>query len=122
MSDIKAGQIWIRHNRNVQVRIWHDVTGDSVFFSYRGNNHDKTMGKDEFLRKFVELQPLLDEITEGSKWIGKFHGHSAKVIEVSKRSGIVYYTHENIANAYPKYGIEIGGFKAFFEPDLSEAV
>lgn len=120
MSDLAVNQRWIRKNKNVKVRICYTTKDDTVFFEYIGNNHMRSMGLDQFLNEFVDLKELLDEITEGSKWVNRHHDYTVFITEVRSRSGTVYYRYQDEPKHYC-YGNNIGNFRDIFKPELREA-
>lgn len=118
MSVIKAGQIWIRKNKNVKVRVWHEPKNGKVFFEYRGNNHSRSMDFNKFLSEFVCMDSLLD-ITQGSEWVSRKDNylsgtHKVFVVdEVRLNQGLVIYNIKNgLGNG--RFQIEIGRFKDKF--------
>lgn len=118
--DIQAGQVWIRKDKNVQVRIWQNPTGDSVYFEYKGNRHSRTMSIKDFLNEFVSLDSLSD-VTKGTKWIAKkdrYLGNTDKfftVVDVLFREGRITYNRGDSASR-SHFQINMGAFKDKFEP------
>ncbi|MDP4545860.1 hypothetical protein Q8P09_12320 [Psychrobacter faecalis] len=118
MRNIKAGQIWIRRNKNVRVRVWREPRNNEVFFEYKGNCHSRSMNLDQFLREFVCIESLVD-ITEGSEWISRKDNYLSKahkvfvVCDVREKQGLVIYNIKNgLGNG--RFQIEIGRFKDKF--------
>ena len=118
MRNIEAGQIWIRRNKNVRVRVWREPRNNEVFFEYKGNRHSRSMNLDQFLREFVCIESLVD-ITEGSEWISRKDNYLSKahkvfvVCDVWEKQGLVAYNIKNgLGNG--RFQIEIGRFKDKF--------
>lgn len=118
MRNIEAGQIWIRRNKNVRVRVWREPRNNEVFFEYKGNRHSRSMNLDQFLREFVCIESLVD-ITEGSEWISRKDNYLSKahkvfvVCDVWEKQGLVTYNIKNgLGNG--RFQIEIGRFKDKF--------
>ena len=118
MRNIEAGQIWIRRNKNVRVRVWREPRNNEVFFEYKGNRHSRSMNLDQFLREFVCIESLVD-ITEGSEWISRKDNYLSKahkvfvVCDVREKQGLVIYNIKNgLGNG--RFQIEIGRFKDKF--------
>ncbi len=117
--DIEAGQVWIRKDKNVQVRIWQTPTGDSVYFEYKGNRHSRTMSINDFLNEFVSLDSLAD-VTKGSKWVAKKDTYLGSVdrfftvVDVLLREGrITYNQGDSVSRS--QFQISMGAFKDKFE-------
>lgn len=118
MSNVEAGQVWIRRNKNVRVRVWHKPRNNEVFFEYKGNRHSRSMNLDQFLREFVCIESLVD-ITEGSEWVSGKDNYLSRthkvfvVDEVRLKQGLVIYNIKNgLGNG--RFQIEIGRFKDKF--------
>lgn len=118
MSNVEAGQVWIRRNKNVRVRVWHEPRTNEVFFEYKGNGHSRSMNLDQFLREFVCIESLVD-ITEGSEWVSRKDNYLSRtqkvfvVDEVRPKQGLVIYNIKNgLGNG--RFQIEIGRFKDKF--------
>lgn len=118
MRNIEAGQIWIRRNKNVRVRVWREPRNNEVFFEYKGNRHSRSMNLYQFLREFVCIESLVD-ITEGSEWISRKDNYLSKahkvfvVCDVREKQGLVIYNIKNgLGNG--RFQIEIGRFKDKF--------
>lgn len=118
MSNVEAGQVWIRRNKNVMVRVLHETRNNEVFFEYKGNRHYRSMNLDQFLREFVCIESLVD-ITEGSEWITRKDNYLSKthkvfvINEVRLKQGLVIYNIKNgLGNG--RFQIEIGRFKDKF--------
>lgn len=126
MSKVKAGQIWIRKNKNVRVRVWHEPRNNEVFFEYKGNRHSRSMDLNQFFREFVCIESLVD-ITEGSEWVSRRDNYLSKthnvfvVCDIQEKRGLVIYKIKNqVGNG--RFQIEIGRFKDKFIKHRGETV
>lgn len=114
---------WIRKNKNVQVRCsaldeYRDITNHTVRLLFR-NGHVRHMQEQQFLDEFINLDELLAEITEGTRWINIEHGYSIQVSDVRVRAAAVMYRIDGVAEEYSHGGVDIQRFKNMFKPETS---
>lgn len=115
---------WIRKNKNVQVVCsafdeHRDTSNHTVRLLFR-NGHVRHMQEQKFLDEFINLDELLAEITEGTRWVNIEHGYSIQVSNVRVRAAAVMYRIDGVAEEYSHGGVDIQRFKDMFKPDLSE--
>jgi len=110
---------WIRKGKNVQVRVGENSKEKVVVF-FR-NGHVRYINRKQFLDEFINLDELLAEITEGTRWVNIEHGYSIQVSDVRLRAAAVMYRIDDVAEEYSYGGVDIQRFKDMFKPDLSEA-
>ena len=114
----------MRKNKNVQVRCLQSTMqpdGTERLTIYFRNGHVKHMSANKFLDEFINLDELLEEITQGSRWVTISTKHKIQVTEVRIRLGAVFYTIEGVPKEYSHGGSKIFDFKNHFKPELSEA-
>lgn len=122
MKNLKGN--WIRKNKNVQVVCSaldeHRATSNHTVRLLFRNGHYRYMQEAQFLDEFINLDELLAEITEGTRWVNIEHGYSIQVSDVRVRMGVVFYRIDDVAEEYSYGGVDIQRFKNMFNPDLSE--
>lgn len=114
---------WIRKNKNVQVVCsvfdeHRDTSNHTVRLLFR-NGHVRHMQEQQFLDEFINLDELLAEITEGTRWVNIEHGYSIQVSDVRIRMGVVFYRIDDVAEEYSHGGVDIQRFKDMFKPEPS---
>lgn len=114
---------WIRKNKNVQVvRSAFDEHRDTSNHTFRllfRNGHVRHMQEQQFLDEFINLDELLAEITEGTRWVNIEHGYSIQVSNVRVRAAAVMYRIDGVAEEYSHGGVDIQRFKNMFKPETS---
>lgn len=119
LKDLKG--FWIRKNKNVQVRCLVNFNTDDerrILVCFR-NGHQKYMSKEQLLSEFINLDELLAEITEGTRWVNIEHGYSIQVSNVRVRAAAVMYRIDGVAEEYSHGGVDIQRFKNMFKPETS---
>lgn len=117
---LDINQRWLKKNKNVQVCISginqhnHEIIG--VVFKYLGNKHTRKMNIEQFLSEFVELQPLIDEITEVKEWESINHNYKIYIYGIRVEKGIITYRHKGSDKNRWLSHINIGQFKYVFRP------
>lgn len=114
---------WIRKNKNVQVLCsaldeHRDTSNHTVRLLFR-NGHVRHMQEQQFLDEFINLDELLAEITEGTRWVNIEHGYSIRVSDVRLRAAAVMYRIDGVAEEYSYGGVDIQRFKKMFKPEIS---
>lgn len=115
---------WVRKNKNVQVVCsvfdeHRDTSNHNVRLLFR-NGHVRHMQEQQFLDEFINLDELLVEITEGTRWVNIEHSYSIQVSDVRVRMGVVFYRINDVVEEHSHGGVDIQRFKDMFKPDLSE--
>lgn len=119
-NGLDINQKWIKKGKNVQVCISsiernnHEIIG--VAFKYLGNKHTRKMNIEQFLSEFVELQPLIDEITKDSQWVSIHHNYKIYIYGIRVEQGIIIYRHKGSGEVRWSSRINIGQFKDVFRP------
>lgn len=104
------------------------LLGDALFDELKGsremknlrdlhvleNKHTRQMKVEQFLSEFVELQPLIDEITKDSEWVSIHHNYSIYINWLSLEKGSISYRHGYDNKERWPYLINIENFKDIF--------
>lgn len=113
---------WIRKNKNVQVHRYGSKKDDNgieiVMIGFR-NGHTKFLNIDQFMSEFVELKPLVEEITKDVEWISKRDDRQYHVCELMHNQGTVKYRCNEDPDSI-HYRCNIGQFKNMFKLESVE--